>query len=170
MSIKQEPGETEAIAEAMLPILTNNDNKNRYLTLRALGMTILEASKLIKVHLATIYRWRREDEAFNIADTEGLTDAKKKLANEFLSMEFVRNFHLALTKDFDVLIKAAMGNDLSNQEQEYLLKIRPQYTPQQLGFIKQLSGEIDKPDEMDFTKLTLTIRRERDEMIIQKEK
>ena len=164
----QEQSETELIAEAMLPILSNDTTKGKYLSLRSLNFTVLEAAKLVGVTLATIFRWRRDDEKFLQMDTEGISEARKKVANEFLAGEFVRNFHLALQKDMVVLMKAALGEDMTPNETEYLLKIRPQYTPQQLGMIKQLAGEVDSSQDMDFTKLTLTIRREREEIMIQR--
>jgi len=160
--------DTQAIAESMLPVFTDHSNKNKYMALRIANFTVTEAAQLTGITLATVLKWRRDDPEFLKQDTEGLTESKKKLANEFLSMEFVRNFHLALQKDFTILMKAALGETLTAQEHEYLLKIRSQYTPQQLGYIKQLAGEVAAPEGIDFTQLTLTIRREREEILIQK--
>lgn len=165
----QEQSESELIAEAMLPILSNDTNKGKYLALRALNFAVEESAQLVGVTLATIFRWRRDDPKFNDMDTEGISEARKKVANEFLAGEFVRNFHLALQKDMKVLMKAALEQPMTETETEYLLKIRPQYTPQQLGVIKQLAGEVDSSNDMDFTKLTMVIRREREEIMIQKE-
>jgi hypothetical protein len=159
--------DVEAIAESAIPLF-DNQNKNRYLALRAVNLTVTEAARLLNLELSTINHWRRTDEEFKKADMEGMSVTREKLGNKFLSMEFTRNFHLALQKDFTVLMKSVLGETLSKEEHEYLLKIRPQYTPQQLGMIKQLAGEVAAPEGIDFTQLTLSIRREKEEIIIQR--
>ena len=165
-----EQSSAEAIAESMLPVFTDNTNKNKYLALRVANFTPTEAAKLVGVAETTLWYWRRHDPEFKKLDTEGMTDERKKLANEFVGMEFIRNFHLVLQQDFNVLYKSVTGEVLTESESTYLQKIRPQYTPQSLMLMKQLAGEIKKSDDWDFTKLTLTLRREKEELIIQRNK
>ena len=94
-----------------------------------------------------------------------MSDLRKKLSTEYIDMEFTRNFHLVLQKDFRVLFKDATDETLNDDEKGYLLKIRQHYTPQSLAMVKQLlgGGNIEKP--FDFTKLTLTIKKEQTTII-----
>ena len=79
-------------------------------------------------------------------------------------MQFTRNFHLVLEKDFKVLYKDAIGDELTENDIKYLEKIRQHYTPQSLAMVKQLlgGGTVDQP--FDFTRLTMTIKREQIEI------
>lgn len=159
--------EEEALAESILPLF-DNERKNKYLALRALNLTVTEAARLLGYELSTIRHWRASDEKFKEMDMGGISEVREKMANKYLSAEFTRNFHLALQKDFTILMKSVLGEVLTDREHEYLLKIRPQYTPQQLGMIKQLAGEVAAPEGVDFTQVTLSIRREREEIVISK--
>jgi len=72
---------------------------------------------------------------------------------------------LVLQKDFRILFKEATEGTLTDDEKGYLLKIRQHYTPQSLAMVKQLlgGGNVEKP--FDFTKLTLTIKKEQTTII-----
>ena len=158
-----------SIAEALYPEpgeLSETPKKVRYIYYRVAFFSVREALKLAKVSEKTLYAWRKDDAEFDLADRADWTEKRQLLANQYLNVEFTRNFHLVLTKDFDVLFKAATGETLNELEHEYLLKIRSHYTPQHLALIKQLAGEIDKGPEFSFTNLTLTIKREREELTI----
>lgn len=158
-------GDTENISQSIIPYY-DDTKKTRYLSFRVAGFAVREAMDLTPCSWRSVKRWREEDEQFGHFDTDKLADLRKELSNEYLSVEFTRNFHLVLQKDFAVLYKDAMSLPLSDREHQYLLKLRNHYTPQQLAFIKQLLGTIDPGKQFDFTKLTFIIRREREEVAI----
>lgn len=159
--------ETEEIASSIIPF--EDGKKAAYLVKRICNFSIRESCKLAKVHERTVRKWREEDANFLRMDTEGLTELRKQLSTEYLDMEFTRNFHLVLQKDFEVLYKTVCGTTLTDQEQNYLIKLRSHYTPQSLAMVKQLLGGGGLEQPFDFTKLTLTIRREREQIDIRAE-
>ena len=102
-----------------------------------------------------------------------LPEFRKALANEYCEIEFVRNFRLVMEKDHQIIKKAlevvgeffdAQGKkidipNLTKQENDYLLKMRAYYTPQQLSAISALTrgGTGSKDDDIfDFTKAVLS--------------
>src|SRR4030042_3476084 len=154
-----------SIAEALFPApeeMSETPKKSRYIYYRVAFFSVREALKLADVSQKTLYAWRDDDPEFKAADLADWTDKRQTLANQYLNVEFTRNFHLVLTKDFQVLFKTVTGEALTESEHEYLLKIRPHYTPQHLALINKMAGEMEKGPEFDFTKLTLTIRREKE--------
>lgn len=163
------PSAVQPIAEQLVPYHDDSEESNKklkYLSYRASGFTITESASLTPCHLKSVRRWRVSDLEFKRLDGEGLADLRKLLCNQYLDIEFTRNFRLVMQKDFQVLYKSVTDNLLSKEEHEYLLKLRNHYTPQHLAMIKQLlsGGSIQEP--FDFTRLTLTIRREREEVKI----
>lgn len=158
---------TENMAQSLVPFYTDGGKKSKYLSYIVASFSVTEAAKLAKVHLKTVQRWRKDDLQFQEIENRGLTDLRKQLSKELIDIEFTRNFRMVLQKDFDVLFKTVTGVMLTDREHQYLLQIRKHYTPQQLAMIKQILGEVTGAGkEFDFTKLTLTIRREREEMHI----
>lgn len=155
-----------SMAQSLLPLVDSNTKKAEYLAYRIASFSRREACKLANVNPITIKRWVESDDAFAAIEVHGLTALRKKLGNEYLSMEFTRNYHLVLQQDFKVLMKAVLGKPMTEDEQDYLKKVRPYYTPQHLAIIKQLAGEVDKDGSFDFTQLTLTIKREKEELTI----
>jgi len=156
------------ISQAILPYYPDDSQKARYLAYRVSGFTMREACELVPCSTRVIYKWREQDEQFRKIDGEGLTDLRKQLSGEYLNIEFTRNFRLVMQKDFDILSKSIRGVELTTQENQYLLRLRSHYTPQHLLLIKQILGEIDGDESFDFTKLTLTIRREREELTVER--
>jgi len=162
--------ETESIVQSIVPILDGGDKKAKYLSYRIANFPVMQACELAGCHFRSVRRWREEDPEFARLEGSGLTEVRKQLGNEFINLEFTRNYHLVLQKDFEILMKSARKQELTDKEQQYLLKLRNHYTPQHLSVIKQIVGEIDSGVEFDFTKLTLRIQRERQEIEILAEK
>jgi len=160
--------ETGEMARSLMPTM-ENENKATYLSWIVCNFSVREAVKLTGIHQKTVTRWREADPEFVELEQEGLTNRRKQMANEFLDMQFTRNFRLILQKDFDVLYKDATKIVLTEFEQAYLLKVRQHYTPQSLAMLKQLlaGGNIQQP--FDFTKLTMTISREREQIKVEGE-
>jgi len=164
-----EIGKTEDIAQALIPYYPEDSKKSKYLSYRVCGFTLREARDLVKITETSIRRWRKEDAEFAKLDTTGLNQLKEQLSAKYLNIEFTRNFHLVLQKDLKVLIKSLQApTTLSPQENQYLLKLRAFYTPQQFAMIQQLVGETTG-EGFDFTKLIFEIRREREEIKITQE-
>ncbi len=163
--------ETDSIAKSFLPMLvddgfgnTTTAKRAEYLSKRICNFSVRESCQLANVSEKTVRRWRDADPDFLRMDTEGMTELRKNFSTEYIDMQFTRNFHLVLQKDFKVLYKDAVGESLTEPEGKYLEKIRAHYTPQSLGMVKQLlgGGKIDQP--FDFTRLTMTIKREQIEI------
>lgn len=155
--------ETEELANSIIPFM-HDEKKASYITKRICNFSVREACQLANVTEKSVRRWRAADPRFNHLDTDGLTELRKTLANEFIDLQFTRNFHMVLDKDFKILYKDAIGTTLTEDESNYLVKMRAHYTPQALAVVKQLlsGGTIDEP--FNFTKTVMTIRRERQEI------
>lgn len=155
--------ETEEMANSIVPFM-HDEKKSRYITKRICNFSVREACQLANVTEKSVRRWREADSRFNHLDTEGLTELRKTFANEFIDMQFTRNFHLVLEKDFKILYKDATDVELTEKESDYLIKMRSHYTPQALAVVKQLlsGGTIEEP--FNFTKTVMTIRREKQEI------
>ena len=156
--------ETESVALSMMPNLEEEGKKGAYLAKRICNFSVRESCQLAKVSEKSVRRWREADPEFARIDGNGLTELRKRLANEYVDMEFTRNFHLVLQKDFEILYKSATGAVLTEKEEAYLLKIRAHYTPQSLAMVKQLLGGGTTEEPFNFSRYVLSIRREREEI------
>ncbi len=156
--------ETESIAQSFIPTFSDDSKKATYLSYLIANFAHREACQLTPVSEKQVKRWKDADENFLRICGEGLRELRKQFANQFIDMQFTRNFHLVLQKDFNVLFKDAKGEMLTDNETKYLEKIRQHYTPQSLAMVKQLlgGGTVDHP--FDFTELTMKIKREQIEI------
>jgi hypothetical protein len=157
--IKQEPTQTESIAKTLIPYYTEGSKKAKYLSYIIAGFSKMEAVKLSKIHLKTVHRWEEDDPVFVALQQKAHTELRDELANKIVDFEFTRNFRLVLAKDFQVLFKDAVGESLTDSEQNYLQLIRKFYTPQQFAMVKQLaSGDNKGQEAFDFTRVVLEMR------------
>jgi len=153
--------ETESLAQAFIPTFSDDGKKATYLSYLIANFAHREACQLTPVSEKQVRRWKEADPNFSEICGPKLPELRKEFASQFIDMQFTRNFHLVLQKDFRVLLKDAMGKKpLTENEVKYLEKIRQHYTPQSLAMVKQLlgGGTVDAP--FDFTKLTMEIKRE----------
>jgi len=160
--------DSEEMAHSLLPLLEHDGGDGKraeYLSKRVCNFSMREACELAHVSEKSVHRWREADPQFNYLDTEGMTELRKKLSTEYIDMEFTRNFHLVLQKDFRILYKDAIGLVLTKDENEYLNKIRQHYSPQSLAMIKQLLGGGTTKEPFDFTRLVMTIKREQIDIV-----
>lgn len=161
--------ETLDLARSALPAFDEEDTKKSlYLGYRLSNFSRLQSVELSGIHRKTLARWTEADPNFAALDGEGIGEYRKRFASEYLDMQFTRNFHLVLQKDFKILYKDATGQQMSPNEVDWLSKIHNHYTPQSLAMIKQLlkGGTVEQP--FDFTKLTISIRREQIDMVQEK--
>jgi hypothetical protein len=135
-----------AIASSVIP-WPYDDNKGMYLGYRACGFSVREALRAIGIGKSSLSNWRAEDAEF-VRLEQDLPNIRKQLAKDYVELEFLRNFRLVLEKDFRVVQKS-LGNiledgepaDMSKYDQEYLLKMRGQYTVDQMKALEAIVGQ-----------------------------
>ncbi|KKK54908.1 hypothetical protein LCGC14_3079890 [marine sediment metagenome] len=155
---------TENIAQSIIPFYMDGGKKAHYLSYLVSGFSVMEACKMAKVWHKSVMRWRKDDPNFIELEGMAVGELREQLSNKLIDIEFTRNFHLVLAKDFEILFKDATGETLTEKEQQYLITIRKFYTPQQLVMIKQLvGGDGGKTEAFDFTKTVLEIRLTKEE-------
>lgn len=140
-----EPDDYEEMLKARIP-LNNNPRKASYLTYRSAGFSVRESCMLAEISFATVLKWRREDPEFRSWEGERLDWLQQNLAHDLTQMEFMRNFRLALRRDFKLLYKANYNlGGMTDREYDLLKVIRKHYTPQDLLAIqKALEPDTDR--------------------------
>ncbi len=130
-----------SITSAIIPFVYSDD-RAKFLGYRACGMSIREALQLVGKSKPTLSFWRK-DPIF--VETENrIPEYRKELSKEYVEIEFFRNFRLALEKDYRILTRAlnppkdAQGFEIpmTKQDHDYLIKMRSQYSPQQLQVLE----------------------------------
>lgn len=167
----------ESIPKTIVPY-NRDDDRSRYLGLRSSGFTIREALGLIGKAHSTLSLWRKDPNFVSLE--ESLPELRKTLALEYASLEFLRNYRLVLEKDFRVIKgslsrKSMLTDDgkpyslpQDSQDYQYLLKMRPHYTPQQLQAIEQLFSKGNNNDkEFNWTDFVMTLSRTKEEVKIE---
>lgn len=163
LSIDFPAGKEVAIAAAIVPY-PRDDERAVYLGYRACGLSSAES-------LTMMYRSKewletcRDDVTFVELESR-IPEYRKELAREYIQIEWMRNFRLVLEKDKRVLLASLSGKmmrvtlldgtetevpePMTRQDFDYLLKLRSQYTPQQLQAIETVLA--DKNSGFDFSK------------------
>lgn len=156
------------MVENMIPTFSDDSKKAVYLSYRISNFSVSESCALAKVSKRQVFRWRTDSE-FQHIDGDGLTALRKKVSNEYMDMQYTRNFRLVMEKDFRTLyMDATAPEKMEYADIKYLEKLRQHYTPQSLATIKQLAsgGTVEQP--FDFTKLTMVLKREQIEITQEK--
>lgn len=126
-------------AETSLPFFDHdNQRKRNYLSFRICGYGRLEARQNTITSLTMYRKWLAEDSNFAQIEQKGLLELSRQFRNEVVGLEFTRNFKLCLDKDRAVLQKSVRGHKLTEEEWDYLKKIRPLYTPAALKALEDL--------------------------------
>lgn len=127
-----------SIAGTLIPYARDNP-KAKYLGYLSCGFGVREALQMVGVTKAALSQWRNDSNFLKLEST--IPDIRKQLSQEYTTLEFYRNFRLILEKDYRIL-QLSLTPDivLSKNDQEYLLKIRGVYTPQQLAIIEALAS------------------------------
>lgn len=167
----------EAIPRNIVP-WPRDDDKSRYLGLRASGFGIREALNFLGKAKSTLSMWRQNEVFVNLENN--VPELRKTLAIEYAGLEFLRNYRLVLEKDFRVLKSSLNRKTIydddgvphqasqDQQDNQYLLRLRQHYTPQQLQAIEQLFGRGDSQGEsLNWTDLVLTLSRKTEELKIE---
>lgn len=125
-----------SIATTLIP-WRKDDYRARYMGYLACGFNPEEALYMLGLKAEWLEE-QRLDESFNTIELS-VPEIRKELSKEYIELDFFRNFRMVLEKDYRVLKHALdMGGGLSNQEHQYLLKMRSAYTPQQLQILEQV--------------------------------
>lgn len=145
-----------AIAETLLP-WRKDDNRARYLGYLACGFDADEGLYMIGESRAWLEE-QRQDITFSKSELR-IPEIRKELAREYIELDFYRNYRLVLQKDY-VVLERSLGMDkdengevvpMTTYDQQYLLKMRSSYTPQQLQILQQvMSGQ--GPDSFNWSK------------------
>lgn len=150
IQLKAAPVPLDKAMVALVPIA--DINKSRYLAYRAIGFTVMQTARLLGLHKVTIARWRKSDQQFAELETTRLDELRDILTTKAINVDYARNFLLIMEKDRRVIEKSIkLPEELTKGEQEYLLKARGHYTPQQFKALQQETGPLaNLPDFMGF--------------------
>lgn len=136
-----------AIASTLMP-WRKDDYRAKYLGYLACGFTPEESLYMLGLG----YDWlekQRGDEDFATFELR-VPEIRKELSKEYIELDFFRNFRMVLEKDYRTLRKALdmERNEagevipISQYEQQYLLKMRSAYTPQQLQILESVMADV----------------------------
>lgn len=156
-----DPSDPEGILEGLLPYYPEDNGKSKYLSFRSVGFGVNDSCSLTGVSYRTVMRWRADDPDFRRLDTSGIGKLRDDVGNNYLRLEWSRNFRLALEKDRQVLEAAARKQPLSSEDRAYLKAIRNQYTPAALEALERiLLGSTSDDEGFDLTKFVLAAARD----------
>ncbi len=133
--VKPNPnGSTEvSIASALIP-WDRDDERALFFGYRASGLSVRESLQMIKRSKPWLSLQRKDGK---FVELEGrIPEFRRELSKEYVEIEFFRNFRLVLEKDHRIIKKSLSGEPLSKNEQEYLVKMRSQYTPAQIQILE----------------------------------
>lgn len=141
-SSQNEPQEVTAAA-TLIPY-RRDDIRSKYLGYLCCGFSDEEALFV----LGMAWSWlelMREDTKFSDLELR-VPEFRKELSREYTELDFYRNYRMVLEKDHRVLRKA-LDMDLDSDgepvemsmfDQQYLLRLRSVYTPQQLQLLQSV--------------------------------
>lgn len=118
-----------------------DDPRARYLGYMSCGFTVREALRLVGRTKSTLSFWRLDDSFVSLENR--IPEFRKELSKEYIELEFFRNFRLVLEKDYIILTKSLTNEEMTRQEHDYLIKLRSQYTPQQLQILEAVATGSD---------------------------
>jgi hypothetical protein len=126
-----------SIATTLIP-WRKDDLRARYMGYLACGFSPDESLYMLGLK-TTWLEEQRQDDGFNLIEL-GVPEIRKELSKEYIELDFFRNFRMVLEKDYRVLKRALEMGDtiMTNQDHQYLLKMRSAYTPQQLQILEQV--------------------------------
>ena len=149
---KGTPKEVTA-AQSLIPY-RRDDLRSKYLGWMSSGFSDEEALYVLGLNL-TWLELMRQDEKFCELE-ERVPEFRKELGREYTDMDFYRNFRMVLEKDHRILRKSLdmemeeneegemVPAELTPFEQQYLLKLRTAYTPQQLQLLEAVATGNDR--------------------------
>ncbi len=143
-----EPKEISAAA-ALIPY-RRSDSRAKYLGYLCCGFSDEEALYVLGLNLYWLELQRKENKFCELE--ERVPELLKELSREYVGLDFYRNFRMVLEIDKRVLKKSLgmeqvedpdtgdmVTAELTLFEQQYLLKLRGAYTPQQLQLLEAVA-------------------------------
>lgn len=128
-----------SIARSIIPY-PRDDDKAKYLGYMACGFSIREALRMVKKSKQTLSTWRHDPIFVSLEDR--VPEFRKELSKEYVEIEFFRNFRLVLEKDYRVLMDSLDKDKvLAKEDNDYLLRLRSQYSPQQLSLLEAVVSD-----------------------------
>ncbi len=131
-----------------------DDLRAKYLGWMSSGFSDEEALYVLGLNV----RWlelMREDSKFCKLE-ERIPELRKELSKQYTEMDFYRNFRMVLEKDHRILRKSLemdmvedeetgelVPAEMTNYDQQYLLRLRGAYTPQQLQLLEAVASGKD---------------------------
>lgn len=148
------PGEPKEVAAAMSLIpYRRDDDRAKYLGWMSSGFSDEEALYVLGLTRSWLADARR-DEKFTELE-ERIPEFRKELSKEYTEMDFYRNFRMVLEKDHRILRKSLgmelveddagelVTAEMTPYDQQYLLRLRSAYTPQQLQLLEAVVSGSD---------------------------
>jgi len=144
-----EPKEVSA-ATALIPY-RRGDDRAKYLGYLCCGFSDEESLYVLGLTRSWLTDARLDSKFAELE--ERIPELRKELSQEYTELDFYRNFRMVLEKDHRVL-RTSLGMELVEDEdtgemvhaqltpfdQQYLLKLRSAYTPQQLQLLKAIAS------------------------------
>jgi len=144
---KGTPKEVTA-AQSLIPY-RRDDLRSKYLGWMSSGFSDEEALYVLGLNWSWLELMRQDDKFCELE--ERVPELRKELSREYTSLDFYRNFRMVLEVDKRVLRKSLGMEQEENEEgemvpvemtpfeQQYLLKLRTAYTPQQLQLLEAIA-------------------------------
>lgn len=144
-----EPKEVSAAA-SLIPY-RRDDDRCRYIGYLACGFSDEESLFVLGLTRDWL-KSARQDSKFTDLE-ERVPELRKELSREYTEMDFYRNFRMVLEKDHRILRKSLemelevdeetgelVPAEMTPYDQQYLLRLRGAYTPQQLQLLGAVAG------------------------------
>jgi len=148
-----EPKEVSA-AISLIPY-RRSDNRAKFLGWCCSGFSDEEALYVLGLTRSWLEQARLDSEF--VALEERLPELRKELSKEYVEIDFYRNFRMVLEKDHRILRKSLEMELVEDEEtgelvpaemtpfdQQYLLRLRSAYTPQQLQLLETVVSGGDR--------------------------
>jgi len=149
---KSEPKEVSTAA-TLIPY-RRSDDRAKYLSWMSCGFSDEESLYVLGLTRSWL-EVARMDSKFRDLE-ERVPEFRKQLSREYAELDFYRNFRMVLEKDkrilrksleMDLVVDEETGElvpaELSPYDQQYLLRLRSAYTPQQLQLLEVVVGDKD---------------------------
>ena len=144
-----EPKEVSA-AKSLIPY-RQDDTRAKYLGWVCSGFSDEEALFVLGLNRGWLELMRTDSKFAELE--EHIPELRKELSQTYTEMDFYRNFRMVLEKDHRILRKALemelvedeetgemVPAEMTPYDQQYLLRLRSAYTPQQLQLLETVVG------------------------------
>lgn len=142
------PGAPKDISAATTLVPYRKDDvRSKYIGYLCSGFSVEESLFVLNLDFPWLQRMRQDSKFIEIE--ERVPELQREFRHEYAELDFWRNIRMVFEKDHRVL-RRSLGMDidgetgeaipLSSYDQQYLLKLRSAYTPQQLQMLEAVAG------------------------------